>query len=455
MKSASYISLKKCLSVILCAIIAALLFGCEEAAQAPVTAGDAHDAALSGQAQVEIPAQTASPSAVSSQAGIGTAFAASMPNGGGTALGEADGVKLVTRTVFYPEGADEGAAFFRLDYTIPSFEDSFVGSEKANLAIAQYEEELLELVSNELLPYADGEGGAHTVVDCYVESVLGFTNIFFTQTNSFGDNLETSLSAIVLSQAGERLSLAAAAGVYDVEPLAAQQIFNIIGSDPESTFGDVTVDDIALAIDIYSGFFASASGFGVILEDGMLSEAGSGPMTFIIPRAAFYPDCVGDVITADEYASLVGPLNDLVAACALDYAGFEASSADPYIVSVFMTRRFTAGTEQTRFVAVDIAEYERVYASFFASPLPEDIYTQSDGTYLDGSSVMLPVYPRAAYALRIDDAVSEGDTVTLYGMICFGAPGTAESGELSAAAVTLKRSQGSACGFTFASLELR
>lgn len=53
-----------------------------------------------------------------------------MPNGGGTALGEADGVKLVTRTVFYPEGDDEGAALFRLDYTIPSFEDSFVGSEK-------------------------------------------------------------------------------------------------------------------------------------------------------------------------------------------------------------------------------------------------------------------------------------------------------------------------------------
>lgn len=41
--------------------------------------------------------------AVSSQAGIGTAFAISMPNGGGTALGETDGVKLVTHTVFYPE----------------------------------------------------------------------------------------------------------------------------------------------------------------------------------------------------------------------------------------------------------------------------------------------------------------------------------------------------------------
>lgn len=76
---------------------------------------------------------------------------------------------------------------------------------------------------------------------------------------------------MVLDAFGERLSLASAAMVYEAEPLAAQQIFNMIEASPSAaTYGDVTVDTIALAIDIYSGFFAAEQGYGVIIPAGPL-----------------------------------------------------------------------------------------------------------------------------------------------------------------------------------------
>ena len=239
-------------------------------------------------------------------------------------------------------------------------------------------------------------------------------------------------------------------------PLAAQQIFNMIEASPSSaTYGDVTVDTIALAIDIYSGFFAAEQGYGIIIPAGAIAAEEQGALSFIIPKDAFYPECVGETITAAEYERLRGPLNDLAAACALDYSDFDSSSPAPYVASAFMTRLLTRGTEDIRSVAVNREEYERAYYSYFASAVPESVYSDGDGTYAEGGSVMLPVYPHADYVFRIDDAAAEGDNITVYGMICSGTPGTAEAYELTYASALLTRDNSAACGFVLVNMQLR
>ncbi len=376
---------------------------------------------------------------------------------GGTELSEADGVTYSEERVFYPEGADEASALFTLEYTLPVFGGGFIGADNANAEVAEYKDELLTRAAEEYLPYADGEGAAYARVTSRVTRAGGLTNIFLSETAVFGDaDADTKPSAIVLDAFGERLSLASAAMVYEAEPLAAQQIFNMIESSPSSvTYGDVTVDTIALAIDIYSGFFAAEQGYGVIIPAGAIAAEEQGALSFIIPKDAFYPECVGETITAAEYERLRGPLNDLAAACALDYSDFDSSSPAPYVVSTFMNRLFTRGTEDTRFVAVNREEYERAYYSYFASTVPEGVYSDGDGTYAEGGSVMLPVYPHADYVFRIDDAAAEGDNVTVYGMICSGTPGTAEAYELTYASALLARDNSAACGFVLINMQLR
>lgn len=378
-------------------------------------------------------------------------------HGGGTELGEADGVTYSEERVLYPEGADEASALFTLEYTLPVFGGGFIGADNANAEVAEYKDELLTRAAEEYLPYADGEGAAYARVISRVTRADGLTNIFLSETAVFGDaDADTKLGAMVLDAFGERLSLASAAMVYEAEPLAAQQIFNMIEASPSAaTYGDVTVDTIALAIDIYSGFFAAEQGYGVIIPAGTIAAEEQGALSFIIPKDAFYPECVGETITAAEYERLRGPLNDLAAACALDYSDFDSSSPAPYVASAFMTRLLTRGTEDIRSVAVNREEYERAYYSYFASAVPESVYSDGDGTYAEGGSVMLPVYPHADYVFRIDDAAAEGDNVTVYGMICSGTPGTAEAYELTYASALLTRDNSAACGFVLVNMQLR
>lgn len=375
----------------------------------------------------------------------------------GISMSEDEGCSYFEETMYFPEDATDGDALFTLHYTLPVFSDELMCNTNANAAVYEYKEELITRIAEEYLPFVDGEAGAFTV-SSFVTRSDEYINIFFTESLSFGGaDEETSLHITVLDGNGERLSLASAAAVYEAEPLVAQQIFNQIQSDNDTlaVYGDITVDDISRSIDIYSMFYAAEEGFGIVMSAGSIAPEEEGSLTFIIPSSAFYPACVGDVITTDEYSRLIEPLNILAAACALDYSDFDVSSPSPYIVSSFMNRIITSGTEQTAYTAISRSDYEQIYRSYFASSVPDGVYTDGDGTYADNDSVMLPIYPHADYIFRIDDAVSSGDEITFYGMICFGTPGTADAHELTAASVSVIRSENSACGFIFSSLRLR
>lgn len=375
----------------------------------------------------------------------------------GISMSENEGCSYCTETVYFPEDATDGDALFTLQCTLPVFSDELMCNTDANTAVYEYKDELITRIAEEYLPFVDGEAGRLTVTSA-VTRCNEYINIFLFEAVSFGDaDEDVSLRIIVLDENGERLSLASAAAVYEAEPLAAQQIFNQIQSldEAKSLYGDITVDDISRSIDIYSMFYAALDGFGIVMSAGSIAPEGEGMLAFIIPISAFYPACVGDTITADEYSRIIEPLNLLAAACALDYSDFDASNPSPYIASSFMNRIITSGAEQTAFVAIARDDYEQIYRSYFASSVPDGMYTDGDGTYADGESIILPVYPHADYIFRIDDAASSGDEITFYGMICFGTPGTADAHELTAASVSVVRSENSACGFIFNSLHLR
>lgn len=380
---------------------------------------------------------------------------ANLPEGSGSELSESDGVSYTSETVFYPEGADESTALFTLSCELPTFSDPYPNADEANAEISEYKDELLTRVSEEYLPYADGESAAGATVTSSVKSANGYTNVFLLESVMFGeDNTENTLGVLVLDENGERLSLASAAMVYDASAIAAQQIFNLSETEGSVTYGDITVDSIESALDIYSLFFAADSGYGVIFPAGTIAPEEDGMLSYIIPKDAFYPECVGETITAAEYEAIIAPLNALSAACAADFSDFDSANPSPYTVSAFMTRLFTSGNEGTAFVSVDKGEYEETYNEYFASSLPDGIYTEGDGTYLSENAVMVPVYPHTDYVFVIDSAEENGGTLSISGMICCGTPGTADTYELTSATAELVRAEGTESGFIFSSLSL-
>lgn len=374
------------------------------------------------------------------------------------ALGEADGVGLPGKTVFYPDGAGEADAQFRLDYTLPSFGGAFPANEEMNAQVALYEEELLERVGAERLPYADAAGGGavpYTRVECRAEACGAYVNVYLYEFTSFGGDEEVLPRVLVLGPGGARESLYSVTGVYDAEAVAAQQVFNLIDANRGAYYGDVTLDDIPNALDLYNGFFVTEEGLGLVAAPGTLAPEDDGMLVFLLERAAFYPQVVGTVLSAEEYEAIRGPLDLVVSACGMDYAGFDSSGPSAFIATAFMSLTLTAGTEDAPYIPVARAEYEALYSRFFPGAFPADFAEAGDGTYLEGDAYMLPVRPHGVWSMRIDQAVRTDAGLVLYGMILYGVPGTSDSGELCAAAVTLSASDASPIGFVFAGVELR
>lgn len=378
------------------------------------------------------------------------------PEGG--ALSEADGVSFQQKTVLYPEDATEENAQFRLDYALPVFSDTFPAFESMNGQVALYEEELLERVNAERLPFADGAGDGvvpYTRVECRAERIGEYVNVYLYEFTSFGGDEELLPRILVLGPDGARASLASVTGIYEVEAVAAQQVYNLIDANRSAYYGDITLDDIPAALDLYAGFFVTEEGYGLVAAPGTLAQEADGMLVFLVDRAAFYPDVVGTVLSLEEYEALRGPLDTLVSACGMDYAGFDSAGPPAFIATAFMTLTLTEGSEETLYVPVARAEYEETYAWYFSTSLPADFAEAGDGTFLESDNYMLPVHPHGIWSLRIDEAVRTETGLVLYGMILYGVPGTSDSGELCAAAVTLVSAASSPMGYRFESVELR
>lgn len=364
---------------------------------------------------------------------------------------------LETRTVYFPEGSREADAEYVLSYTLPLFSQDTIGAQALNAALALYEEELTERVRTERLPLADrveGEAAPSTTVSCDASYAGGYWNIRLFETVSYGAEQEVIPYALVLDEAGSEQSFAAVSGQYEPDALVAQQIYNAIDQQPEGYFGDVTPEDVRFALDLMNGFAVTETGYEIFIRAGVLAPEELGPLTFSIERAALYPDCVGEAISAEEYELLLPALQAISAACAPNYESFSDGSPSAYAASVFLTNMLTTGNEADLWVDIPAETYEAAFSDYFTGTFPADLSEAGDGTTLQDGAYRVPVRPHAAYALRVDDAVRTEDALILYGMLLYGMPGTEEATELSAAVVTLAPESGAPVGFRFVSVEL-
>ncbi len=446
MKRSFYKSIAAPLALLL-ALFAALASGCGSLSSLPP-------------AQTQAPGTAGIQATQTPDAPVPTPATGITPEGGEATvpLTEADGVTFVQKTVLYPEDSTEANAQFRLEYALPAFGEAFPAAAAMNEQVALYEDELLERVRAERLPYADtAAGGAlpYTRVECRAERVGDSINIYLHEFTSFGGAEEALPRILVLGPDGTRASLASATGVYDVEPLAAQQVFNLIDANRSAYYGDITLEDIPAALDLYAGFFVTGEGYGLAVAPGTLAPEEEGMLVFLIDRAAFYPQSVGGVLSAAEYEALRVPLDALISACSMDYTGFTSSAPNAFVTTSFLTLLLTRGTEDALYVPVARAQYESAFASYFSGALPADWAEAGDGTWLDADHYMLPVYAHGTWSLRIDQAVRTQTGLVLYGMILYGVPGTASAGELTAATVTLTASSASPAGYVFEAVELR
>lgn len=321
-------------------------------------------------------------------------------------------------TVYFPEDATEETANYKLTYLVPTFESAAL-----NAAVSAFVDELYTRVTSERMPLADrveGEAVPSTTVSCAVQTAElpdgEYTNLVFTETATYGNISETDIHTIVASPAGNECSLGAVSGVYSPEAIAAQQVWNIIDREADSYFGDLTVEDVMQALDLFNGFTVAEEGYTVYIPAGVLADEGAGMLEFSFARNALYPGFVGDVISAEEYEAILPVISACAKACGPGYTGFSGepdAELAASIVNYYLLKDQASAT-------VTMEQYDAAWMALQGS-VPT--YSMVGDRTIEA--------PPAAFGMQCDDAYLDGDTLTITGQLMAGFPG---SGSAAAAA---------------------
>ena len=247
-------------------------------------------------------------------------------------------------TIYYPEGAGPDTAAYCLIYSRPVFSGEDAASQQMAASLSLWLEELLDRVESERLPLADrveGDDLPTTEVTSQLiqaETPMGtFTNVLLYERNWFESSAgaEQRLTTLVFDGDGLECSLAAASGVYDPLPLAAQQVWNIISQDPASYYGDLTLEDVSAALDLYNGFTVAEEGYTLYVQPGILAadESNGSPLEFSFGRNALYPDFVGTLLEPEEYEALLPQVFALATYCGPGFLSWEAPAELPAVDS--------------------------------------------------------------------------------------------------------------------------
>ncbi|MEA5059726.1 MAG: hypothetical protein VB049_06780 [Candidatus Pelethousia sp.] len=243
-------------------------------------------------------------------------------------------------TVYYPEGTDEATATYQITYTLPTFAAKGPGGEAMDAALTAWLDELFERVETERLPLADrAEGETLPTTEVTYElrdahTPLGdFTNVFLYEKSWFetSNAPEILLSILVFDADGMECNLASISGAYDPEPIAAQQVWNIIGRDPASYYGDLELEDISASLDLYNGFAVADEGYTLYVQSGILSanENDGAPLEFSFGRNAMYPDFVGEYISAEDYEALLPQFFAVATYCGPSFGNWRVGETLP------------------------------------------------------------------------------------------------------------------------------
>ncbi|MDD4074714.1 MAG: hypothetical protein PHC80_01340 [Eubacteriales bacterium] len=342
---------------------------------------------------------------------------------------------------YFPEGSSADTAVYVFQCAYPYF--SGPCEVEANRAIDRALEEYRATIQTERLPLADAAEQTalpYTHVASQITQQGVYTNVCFEDASGYGEEEpERASYAVVLDENGEETNLPAILGMYMPRALIAQQIYNQIdAADPrrERYHGDLTLEDIDLALDLYNGFTVSPEGFVLMLPCGTVEDESYGVSRFTVTEASLYPDFVGELIAAADYEALLPGLHTLARACGAETHSFEGTP-DALIATLFMGLTFADRPAENGVISVPQAEYEAEAKRYF-SALPDDL-TGGDGTVLSEGTYRIPVVAVAEYRLRVDDCVQSGSELRLRCMLYYGMPGSVDWGELSPVTVKLQK----------------
>lgn len=350
--------------------------------------------------------------------------------------------------IYYPEGSDEATAEYKLDATLPFFTAGDEAAASMNEAVALYRAELLERVVSERLPLADradGEDAPSTLVNCEMEFAQDYLNAGFYEEANYGDSAEHALFTLVFDRAGEEQSLASVTGLFDPSDLAAQQVLNLIAKDESVYYGDITPENVRLALDLFNAFGVNETGYVLYAAEGTLARPELGIVSFSVEKAAFYPEFVGDVIPAQSYEALQIAANLMARACAPDYLSFSEGSPSGLCASGFLSGLLARRGVQ----ALPEAEYNALFAAYFTGARPTDLIENGDGTTLENGTYTIPGAPLATYDVELVDARLENGLVTLSGSLIYGVPGASDASRIANVEISLKPDAAAETGYQF------
>lgn len=380
-----------------------------------------------------------------------------------------------TRSLF-PEGAAEESADYALTLNLPDF--SAAPQEKAELyaalqgAVDVLKDDALTRVTEERLPLSDRADGApvpQTELTIKAYTSGSYYELVALESYSYdGTDSNEHLSACVFTSGGAEVSLGDLVGGYDARAVTAQQVYNVIDRVDGAFYNDVSLDDIAIALDVYNGFAVTDAGVVILFAPGTVAPEEAFTQRVTVKRAALWPDTVNDAITnglftADEYAAMLPMLHALACAVAPNYESFTGSAPSVYAATAFMTQIFTsersAQLSPIPFLNIDKAEYESVFASYFSSAMPalEGDAPVTDGTALsaDGTHYSVPLMTLSAYAFRPETCSVDGGALILTGALISGAQGEgAEESVMATAHLKLIKDSAAACGYKIDSVTL-
>lgn len=346
-----------------------------------------------------------------------------------------DGYTVEVKTVYYPEGSDKDTAKFMLALQLPVFENTAM-----NEAITEYEDELNTRITSEQLPLSERTDSfiPNTKVELSVfraELPQGeYTNIMFTETVSFLEDGESEHARhlIVMDSDGNEQSLASVSGLYSPEDTVAQQIWNIIADDG-NYYSDLTQEDIEEHLDLYNGFSVGDEGYTVYLPAGAVADESMGEQEFSFGKSALYPDFVGDVITAEEYARILPMLNAAAAACGPDFASLlmpEGELGPAYCREYWLRGRDSRTVTKNEFLSA--------YGFPFSHWMPP--VENSPGVEFVGDGTVKLTRVTPFYGFQPEDAMLKEDgTLTVTGVLMSGAPGTADAAAAASAAASFMK----------------
>lgn len=390
-------------------------------------------------------------------------FVTPMPENSQSMLNSPENISFTSTKLVFPEDADESDADYILDYSFPVFGSSYKACDNINATLEMYRDELIQRVSLERVPLADaaeGEMTPYTRVVCDVSISSGCINaVFFEEYAYVAERTGHIVTSVVMDMGGNERSLGYVLGEYMPDALVAQQVLNAISLSPDEYYEDLDLDGVAWSLDLYNGFSVLPYGIRLYMPEGSVAAPEKGVMTFDVEWRDLAPYFVGDVVSTDTFKLIKTAANDLAAACAASFSGFEGGMPDSYIATEFMISTLLRMEYGRAAGSLEVSEsrFNELFEGYFGCAFPGLYPTADEGRirFENGSCKITAPVELNRYGVDLDGAeLADDGTLVFTGALMYGFPGDADSSFAAGIKITLTPNEDAPMGYVFTAVSV-